>query len=256
MITLAGIILSLANASISDAAPTLLLGLAYTTIGGVVQDRTTSVLFGMSSNRDDIITSTIEVTNASPDDLVRILSTPKFADNLNLTPHAEKLDGNCFIFRNVRGAVYETRIEIKKIPYGESTIINTAFFENARYYLRYSNELFEYGRAIHVYLFDLLSRSASSVYPDVKLIVQQPTEKYADPLIDSIIDETQGWWIQTKKLTKFGWVKVALFIFALAIIGVFLFVLKDYPSGYATLALVILYTVFELPSRIRRRYKQ
>lgn len=61
-----------------------------------------------------------------------------------------------------------------------------------------------------------------------------------------------GWWVQTKKLTKFGWGKVALFIVALGIVAAYFFVYKDAPSGYAALILVILYVVFELPSRIRR----
>lgn len=196
MVTLAGIVIfALSNLSVIDWVTPLLLGVAYTMVGGQVQDRTTTALVGISSNRGDIVTSTIEVLNATPDEIVRILSEPKFADNLVVSPHAEERNG-VFMFRNPRGTDYETRIEVRQLSSsGKPTIINLAFFEREKYYLRYSTELVEYARAIHVYLYDLLQRSNSTVPPQQKLSVQVPDETHSALLVDQIIDETQGWWV-------------------------------------------------------------
>lgn len=243
MITLAGIVISVLGSSLVESLPTLFLGFAYTTVGGVIQDRATSALVGIHSNREAIITSTLEVLNASPADVVRVILRPEYAFNLNIASKAEKVD-NTFLFRNLRGMVFDHRIEVRRMPGGESTIINLAFFQKTRYYLRYSDELAEYARLLHGYLRDILSRS--------KLMVQELEEKLGSLLVDSIIDETQGWWIQTQKLNKLGWAKIGLFFVAVSIVGLFLFVLRDFASGYATLVLILLYVIFELPSRLRR----
>jgi hypothetical protein len=249
MVTLAGIVVfSVATVSVlTDAIPILLLGFMYTVIGGVVQDRATSALFGISAERESIVTSTLEVPNASPEDIVRIISNPVLAISLVAPP--ERVN-DTFVFKNPRGIKYETRIEIKRR--GNGSIINLAVFDRTRYHLRYSDELGEQGRARHVILRDFLSRTNAPQSPQKKLIVKEPPENLSYALVDSIMDETHGLWVKTQRLNRIGWAKIVLFIVALGIVGVFVFELKDYPSAYATLALIILYLVFEVPSKLKR----
>jgi hypothetical protein len=253
LVTLAGILIySFSGAmSFSDSFSTGLLGAAYTLIGGAVQERATTTLFGISANRDAIVSSTLEVLNATVEDVVRILSDPKFANNLAIDLPSEKFDEHTSLFKSPRGFDMQTRVEVTNRS--GQTMVNIACFQRARYYLRYSQELQEYERAEHVYLKDALSRSPSPTEPNKMLFVQEPDEKHDAILLDSIIDETQGWWVETQKLNRIGWAKAILFFVALAIVAYFIFWLKDFASGYATLALIFLYVVFELPSRLRRR---
>jgi hypothetical protein len=221
---------------LAQAFATVLLTGVYAIGGGFTQDRITTKLFGIQAARENIVTFSVQASD-EPKRISEVLCIPQFADNLALDPNAEDVDGR-LVMRSAWDARYRARVEIVATNQGISRI-NIACYTTARYYMRWSESLEEYGRGIAVYIADVLNRNG------IEARVAEP--EHVEWLTGSVVDEYQGWWMQRHRLTTMSWLKVIFFVVALGIVWAFFFTLKDYASAYATLAIILLYQSSSCP---------
>jgi hypothetical protein len=213
----------------------------YVGLGGLTQDRIFLAITGPSVDRDNIICRAFEVAS-DPQNIAQVLSKSSYV-GLGEKLHM-KHDGT-IILRSPKDATYTAIAEIKRGEQPTQSFLSVAFYERTRYYLRKTTDLEEYANARLAIMRDLFSRD--------RIEIREAPISIATPLLDSIIDEMQGIVASHfERLSRLGWVKMLSFIGAVAIVGILLFWMKDYGSGITTVALILLYLAFELPSRLSR----
>jgi len=215
----------------------------YASLGGLTQDRIVVSITGLSADRDCVVCRAFEVAS-EPEKLVQILTRFKYLGVENKSQR--KADGT-IVLRSPKSHDYTTVMEIKQGAQPNESLLTVAFYEIGRYRLLRTEDLEEYAEIRTAYLRSVLSRD------EYRIGLRDGPVNLTDPLIDSIVDECQGrLTANVKRMSKLAWLKLLAFASAVAVVALFLFYMKNYAEGFATLAIVLLYLAFDLPSRLRR----
>jgi hypothetical protein len=220
----------------------LMIGL-YASLGGLAQDKIVTAITGLSVDRDSIVCRAFEVASDS-ERVAQVLTKFRY---VGVGRKLQRKTDGTIVLRSPKDVDYTTIMEIRQGAKSNQSLLSVAFFEKSRYYLRKTQDLEEYAEIRIAYLRSLFSRA------EYCMQLHDAPPKIADPLLDSIIDEMQGILsLHVQRLSRLGWVKLFAFVGAVATVGVYLFYMKDYGSAVATIALILLYLAFELPSRLSR----
>jgi hypothetical protein len=241
LITL-GMFLATADYAASPYLSLLMIGL-YVGLGGLTQDKIVLAITGRTVDRDSIVRRAFMIVG-DPERIAQVLTKFPY---VGLDEMWDTKPNGAIVLRSPKDREYTTVVEITRGKQPNHSFLSVAFYQRTRYYLRKTADLEEYARIRLAYIRDVFSRD------EYRTEVYEAPDSIATPLLDSIIDEMQGL-VTThfERLSGLGWVKMVSFIGAVAIVGILLFYMKDYGSAITTVALILLYLAFELPSRLSR----
>jgi hypothetical protein len=227
-----------------DMLPVWIFMLIFLGMAGYGQDSFVTGIFGRDIKIEDMIQYSFKSENNLSMIENAINKKDVIRERLNLDKNIEEIQNG--IIMKSPNHKFQWMLELISQK-DDKTIINAVFFEKGRYYFQKSDELIEYARDKTSYL--------ETILKDSKIKSEPVTERNADSLAISIINEHRGFESQLGTVTRNGKIKIIGFILATAL-SIGLVVTDHLGEGIASLAGIFLFLAFELPNRlIHRRHR-
>lgn len=218
--------------------------LAFLVISGYFQDGMVIAIFGRSLKPEDMIQRSF-ITSDSLTSIENIIRKDIIRIRLNLDKKIELIPNGIMMRSN--DTKYQNVIELVTTS-DNKTMINIIYFEKGRYYFQNSDGLKEYMRDKIHYLQAVLFES------EYKIKLESDSERNADSLVNTMIDENSGIPSKIGTISRTG--KIKIFSFIGSVIGSALLITYGHlAEGVGSLAGILLFLAFELPSKFlpRRR---
>lgn len=216
---------------------------------GYVEDNFVTSTLGLATERENIYLEHLKVF-ADIEQVKMRLTISAIEENLALSERVEGDSEQGYIFHTQSGFDFVNKISLVRDAKSScQTDLRIVFYEKGRYNLRFSESFLEHSRKTRAYIKDILSNRA----PPMKFeTVTAFTNNICDPLVDSVVDELQGYYMRYKRVPKVDAIRILAFLGILGL-TVILFVLEQPAYGSLTAAIDFLIAVSELPDVWRRR---
>jgi hypothetical protein len=122
----------------------------------IAQDELVLALLGKKVERRDMELRSVKVF-AEPEDIKRVLLTPRIRKSLNLRKEPEETEPSVMLIER-KPTKFAVAIELSKPPQSGTTFLNMAAYDERRYSLRWSEDLQDFAESRFDYIKGILSR--------------------------------------------------------------------------------------------------
>jgi hypothetical protein len=255
-IALMGILLSIIlNFSLIDANNFIIPVFSlYFPFFCLFEDRLVTSLLGIGANRDYIYFEHRKVY-ANIEDVKKRLTKSEIRNGLFLSPRIEGDAEQGYLLRSRGlGGFYgiNTRIKLSKSKESpnDRTDVKVVYFEKGQYNLRMSARFIEEMHKTSAYLSDVFYKHEPSL--GFEVVVDYLDKNKSDEFVDSIVDETFGYYSASKRLTMIDWVRIIALISFLVATPI-LFVIELPVYGGLSLLADVLVGISAIPDLMKKR---
>lgn len=213
----------------------------YSIFIGLTHDIIVQTILGRNVREKDLLTYSFKIKNINVKNLENLFMSERHRRHFRLDGRIEEIDDGVRL-RNTPDIDTRMIIEIKTDK--DDVLLNLLFFERGRYYFKYTDMLIDDAKEKSRYIEDLIKEKFNNI--------EKAPEQNAVLLKEDILERAGGLSSQVDKISRIGWAKIISFIIVVAI-AISLIVFDYMTEGITTLAVVLLYVIFDLPRKLLSR---